>query len=130
MFSFECFCYKLFSILESFSFSSSNESDDSVIDSTKNGSGESLTVIGELAIFDENVIPEGCDPKLYDLTFKLRSQRHEIEQNIEMFKKKIMSLNTNLVSANAELDITINEMKRNRNELKAYKVGFLLTHYN
>lgn len=84
--------------------------------------------MGQLAIFDENVIPEGCDPKLYDLTFKLRSQRHEIEQNIDIFKKKMMSLNTNLVLANAELDITNNEMLRNRNELKAYKVRFLLIH--
>lgn len=122
------FRYKLFSIIESFSSSSSNESNDSDEASSKGGSGESLTVKGQLAIFDENVIPEGYDPKLFDLTFKLRSQRYEIEQNIEMLKKKIMTLNTNLLSANAELDIINNEIKRNHNELKSYKVRFLFRH--
>lgn len=81
-----------------------------------------------LEAFNENILPVGCDPKLHALTFKLRTQRHEIEQTIENIKKKVQASNRVLNSAKVELDITNNELRRKQNELEAYRVRFLLVH--
>lgn len=112
----------MFFILESLSSSSSDESDDSDSESIKNGSGDSLTALGRLAVFDENVIPEGCDPKLFALTFELRSQRHEIEQSIESTKKQVELSNKSLSIALTELTTIENELKKKVDELEAYRV--------
>lgn len=82
--------------------------------------------MGQIAVFDENVLPEGCDPRLFSLTFELRSQRHEIEQSIENTKKKLELFNKNLSSAFSELDIIENELKQTLNELDEYRVGIVL----
>lgn len=101
-------------------------SDDSDTESVKNESGESLTALGRLAVFDENVMPEDCDPKLFALTFELRSQRHKIEQSIGNIKKKVEVSNKMLNVALAELDTINDELNKNQNELEAYRVRIIL----
>lgn len=116
---------KTFNILASLSSSSSDESEESDTESTKNASGESLTALGQIAIFDESILPEGCDPKLFALTFELRTERHEIEQSIENTKKKIELSNKNLHIANAELVNIKNDLKEHIDELEAYRVSVI-----
>lgn len=82
--------------------------------------------MGRLAVFDENVLPEGCDEKLFALTFELRSQRHEIEQSIEKTKIKAELSNKSLCVAEAELIIIENEYKKSIDELEAYQVRILV----
>lgn len=115
----------IFIVLESLS-SSSNESDNSDSESVKNGSKESLITMGQIAVFDESIIPEGCDPKLFNLTFELRSKRHEIEQSIENTKKELELSNKNLSLFYVELDDIENELKQTLNDLEAYRVNILL----
>lgn len=114
----------IFIVLESLS-SSSNESDNSDSESVKNGSKESLITMGQIVVFDESIIPEGCDPKLFNLTFELRSKRHEIEQSIENTKKELELSNKNLNLFYAELDDIENELKQTLNDLEAYRVNIL-----
>lgn len=82
--------------------------------------------MGKLRVFDENVLPEGCDPKLFALTFELRSQRHKIEQYIENIKKQMELSNKNLSLAYTELDIIENGLNHNVDELEAYRVSKVL----
>lgn len=82
--------------------------------------------MGRLAVFDENALPEGCDPKLFALTFELRSLRHEIEKSLENTRRKLEMSNKNLSSAHVEFDISENELKRNLEELDTYRVSILL----
>lgn len=82
--------------------------------------------MAQIAVFDENVIPEGCDPKLFDLTFELRSQRQEIEQLLETTGKKVELLNKNLSLAHSELGVIENELTNNIDELEAYRVRIYL----
>lgn len=102
-----------------------NESDNSNSESPKNESGESLMIMGQISGSDENVLPEDCDPKLLDLTFVLRSQRHEIEQSIENSKKKLTLFNKKLSLANAELDTIENELKQALDALESFRVRYL-----
>jgi len=113
---------KFYYFIESLSISSSDESDNSNTESVINGSGESLTIMDQIAVFDENIIPKGCDPKLFNLTFELRSQRHKIKQSIENTKKKLELSNKNLALAYKELDISENELKQTLNNLEKYRV--------
>lgn len=82
-------------------------------------------------MFDENVMPEDCDPKLFALTFELRSQRHKIEQSIGNIKKKVEVSNKMLSIAYTELDTINDELNKNQNELEAYRVRILFqfTHH-
>lgn len=104
----------------------SDISDDSESESIKIGNEDALTTAGQLTVFDESVLPEGCDPKLFALTFELRSQRHKIEQSIENIKKQMELSNKNLCLANTELDIIENGLKQNIDELEAYRVSEVL----
>jgi len=78
--------------------------------------------MNRFTVLDENVIPAGCDPKLFALTFELRSQRHSIEQSIESNKKTVELLNKSLNLAYVELDAIENDLKENVKELEAYRV--------
>lgn len=82
--------------------------------------------MGRLAVFDENVLPEGCDEKLFALTFELRSQRYEIEQSIEKMNIKVELLNKSLSLAEAESNMIENELKKNIDVLKTYQVCSIL----
>lgn len=84
--------------------------------------------MGRLAVFDENVLPEGCDEKLFALTFELRSQRHEIEQSIETTKINAELSNKSLSLAEAELVVIENELKKNIDKLEAYQVRSIFLH--
>jgi len=77
-------------------------------------------------VFDEKVLPLGCDPKLFNITLELRSKRYEIEQTIEDNKKKMDVLNTRLSLMYEEFDAIENELKQKINELEAYRVRILL----
>lgn len=74
---------------------------------------------------DESVLPSGCDPKLFALTFELRSQRHEIEQSIETNKNKFKTANNNLSLAYTELTNIENNLKKNKDKLEMNKVRIL-----
>lgn len=71
---------------------------------------------------DESHCPNGCDRKLYDLSFELRDERHSLEQKIhdgyksnETKRKEIEELNRKVPSAD-ELCIT------ERSNLLAFRV--------
>jgi len=81
--------------------------------------------MGRIAMFDENILPEGCDPKLFDITLELRSQRHEIEQSIENSKRKLEFFDKNLSLAYAELNTIENELKQTLDALEAFQVRHL-----
>jgi len=82
--------------------------------------------MSRVTVFDEKVLPLGCDPKLLNITFELRSKRYEIEKTIEDNNKKIDVLNTHLSLTYEEFDAIENELKQNINELEAYRVRILL----
>lgn len=74
---------------------------------------------------DEKVLPDGCDPKLFTLTFDLRAQRYEIEQTIESNKTKLRASNNNLSLAYTELTNIENSLKKNKDKLEINKVRIL-----
>lgn len=82
--------------------------------------------MSRVVVFDEKVLPLGCDSKLFNITLELRSKRYEIKQTIEDNKKKIDVLNTRLSLTYEEFDAIENELKQNINELEAYRVRILL----
>eukprot|EP00102_Acyrthosiphon_pisum_P018899 XP_016656109.1 PREDICTED: centromere-associated protein E [Acyrthosiphon pisum] len=104
--------------LSSSSSDGSDESDPEFI----NESAESFTAMSRVVVFDERVLPSGCDPKLFNITLELRSKRYEIEQTIEDNKKKLDVLNTRLSLTYEEFDAIENELKQNINELEAYRI--------
>lgn len=112
-------------VLDTLSSSSSNGSDESDPELI-NESAESFTAMSRVVVFDEKVLPLGCDPKLFNITLELRSKRYEIEQTIEDNKKKMDVLNTRLSLAYEEFDAIENELKQNINELESYRVRILL----
>jgi len=112
----------MYCVLDSFSSFSSDESDELESESDENTRRDSLTTMNRFTVFDENVLPVGCDPKLFALTFELRSQRHTIEQSIENNKKAVELLNKTLNLAYVELDVIENDLKENLKELEAYRV--------
>lgn len=85
--------------------------------------------MGQFLMYDENVMPEGCDPKLFALTFEMRSKRHEIEQYIESVKTKLELSRKTLDLSSAELEIIENDLKKTINELETYQVNILLMQY-
>lgn len=111
--------------LDTLSSSSSGGSDESDLEFI-NESAESFTTMSRVTIFDENVLPIGCDPKLFNITLELRSKRYEIEKTIEDNKKKMDVFNTHLSLTYEEFDTIENELKQNINELEAYRVRILL----
>lgn len=115
-------------ILDDLSSSSSDESDESD-EEIINESAESLTAMSQLPVFDDKVLPLGCDPKLYNTILELRSNRYEIEQNINDNKKKLDITYTHLSLTNAEFDIIENELKQNQNELHAFQVRMYYNNY-
>uniref|UniRef100_A0A2S2P1G3 WD repeat-containing protein 52 n=2 Tax=Schizaphis graminum TaxID=13262 RepID=A0A2S2P1G3_SCHGA len=104
--------------LSSSSSGGSDESDSEFI----NEGAESFTAMNRVTVFDEKVLPLGCDPKLLNITFELRSKRYEIEKIIEDNNKKIDVLNTRLSLTYEEFDAIENELKQNINELEAYRI--------
>lgn len=78
--------------------------------------------MGQLVVYHESVLPEGCDPALFALTFEMRSKRYEIEENIKSEKMTMEASNKKLVIAYAELDTIENELKANLAELEEYQV--------
>ncbi|XP_050529601.1 cilia- and flagella-associated protein 44 isoform X2 [Daktulosphaira vitifoliae] len=101
--------------------SSSDESDDSDSDSNDDGSIDSATLFGQM-MFDENVLPEGCDPKMFTLTFELRSKRYEIEQCIENVYNSIDLLKKKLRVKYAELDVVNQELQIKIEKLDAFRI--------
>ncbi|XP_025191573.1 uncharacterized protein LOC112591851 [Melanaphis sacchari] len=104
--------------LSSSSSGGSDESDSEFI----NESAESFMAMSREAVFDEKVLPLGCDPKLFNITLELRSKRYEIKKIIEDNKKKMDVLNTRLSLSYEEFDALENELKQNINELEAYRM--------
>ncbi|VVC33540.1 WD40/YVTN repeat-like-containing domain,WD40 repeat,WD40-repeat-containing domain [Cinara cedri] len=107
---------------DSLSSSSSDDSGDSESESENVKSDESLTTMGELGVYHENVLPEGCDPAIYALTFELRSKRYEMEKYIDSKRKIVESLNKSLLLAYAELETLENELKQNFANLETYRI--------
>lgn len=75
-------------------------------------------------MFDENVLPEGCDPKLFALTLELRSKRYEIEQFIDNVYNSVELLKKKLSSEYADLDIVNQELHVKIEKLDTYRVNF------
>ncbi|XP_015370377.1 PREDICTED: uveal autoantigen with coiled-coil domains and ankyrin repeats-like [Diuraphis noxia] len=103
------------------SSSSSDESDESEPE-YNNESGESLMAMKVPTVFDEKVLPLGCDPKLFDKTLELRSKKYEIEKNIEDIKKKLDASRTHLSLAYVELNVIEDELKQTQNELESCQI--------
>lgn len=78
------------------------------------------------AVFDEKVLPLGCDPKLFNTILELRSKKYEIEQTIETNIKKLEISNAQLMITFDELDVIENELKEIQNELEECRVIILL----
>lgn len=74
---------------------------------------------------DETVLPNGCDPKIFNLTFNLRAQRYEIEQTIESNRNKFRISNNNLSLAYTELTNIENSLMKNKEILEINKVRVL-----
>ncbi|XP_050423055.1 cilia- and flagella-associated protein 44 [Adelges cooleyi] len=106
---------------DSLSSSSSDDDDDSDSDTNDDVSIDSNTLFGQL-LFDETVLPEGCDPKLFALTFELRSNRYEIEQFIESTYREVEVLKKTLSVELAELNVIDNNVLIKTNQLDAYRV--------
>ncbi|XP_055386246.1 cilia- and flagella-associated protein 44 [Condylostylus longicornis] len=65
--------------------SQSDSSSESSIEERNDESLSSFDIIPTR--LDENVCPPGCDRKLYDLAFKLRNERHDLEEAIHVQSK-------------------------------------------
>lgn len=78
--------------------------------------------MGQLVVYHESVLPEGCDPTLFAFTFEMRSKRYEIEEHIKSEKMTVEASNKKLVTAYAQLDTIENELKKNLAELEEYQV--------
>lgn len=78
--------------------------------------------MGQFVIFDENVMPKGCDPKLFALTFEMRSNRYEIEQYISDMKKKVKSFHANLDIAIVGFEIVEDDLMKIQKDLEKSQV--------
>jgi len=77
-------------------------------------------------VFDEKVLPIGCDPKLFNTTLELRAKKYEIEQTIENNKRKLDASSTQLTSTYVELEFIEDELKQIQNELESCQVRIIL----
>lgn len=116
----------MYCVSESLLSSSSDESEESEQESDKDMKKDSLTAMNRFTVLDENVMPEGCDPKLFALTFELRSQRHAIEQSLENIKKTVELSVKNLNLSYVELNVIEDDLEENLNKLEAYRVRITL----
>jgi hypothetical protein len=82
--------------------------------------------MSRVAVFDEKILPLGCDPKLFNTTLELRSKKYEIEQTIEINKKKLDISNAQLIIHFDEVEVIENELKEIQNELEECRVIILL----
>ncbi|XP_029341420.1 cilia- and flagella-associated protein 44-like [Acyrthosiphon pisum] len=103
------------------SSSSSSESEESESE-FNNESGESIMAMSRVPVFDEKVLPIGCDPKLFNTTLELRAKKYEIEQTIEDSKRKLDASSIHLTSTLVELSFIEDELKQIRNELEACQI--------
>ncbi|XP_030059762.1 cilia- and flagella-associated protein 44 [Microcaecilia unicolor] len=85
----------------------------------------------ESDVFDDSVCPENCDPVLFDNTLQLREKRLDIEEALAEEKKvadyykkeydgllrKIKVVESNLMTAEAELEVFQREKQQKLNEL-------------
>lgn len=78
--------------------------------------------MGQLVIFDENVMPKGCDPNLYALTFEMRSNRYEIEQYMNDTKKKLKSFMANLDTSIEGFEIIEDDLRKIEEDLEKSQV--------
>lgn len=80
---------------------------------------------------DQNVCPTGCDKNLYKLSFALRDERYELENQIEKNEKTIVQEQAKLEQLSDEyLDID-SRLKSGRDSLALFRVTFLLLeHFN
>lgn len=92
-----------------------SESDDELVkDESISGSSSELEV--SIKQLNENLCPKNCDRKLYDLTFELRHERHELELTMKIKQRDVEALEMDLDSMmqrheKSEKDYTINKAK-------------------
>lgn len=69
---------------------------------------------------DENVCPVGCERTLYDLTFELRTRRHEIEQSSKDELAAIETCKATIAKLNKQLKIVEMALKVRTDDLNAF----------
>lgn len=78
--------------------------------------------MGQFVVFDENVMPKGCDPNLFALTFEMRSNRYEIEQYVNDTKKKVKSFMANLDTTIEGFEIIEDNLRKIQGDLEKSQV--------
>lgn len=104
-----------------FPLSSSSSSSESISDEDDAATIDSRE-LGTLRI-DENVLPMGCDEKLYDMAFVLRKQRYMYEFQIREEQKKIEGLCKDRDMVNKKLKLVQHDLKSNHQDLEAFMVN-------
>lgn len=68
--------------------------------------------------------PAGCDVKLYELTFELRSQRHLMENEANDENMSIENCRSNINAMNKSLKIVEVKLQKENDELSEFIVSF------
>lgn len=102
------------------SSSSSSSSSDDEDDAASIDSNE----IGPIRL-DESVCPNGCDVKLYDLTFTLRSKRHQLEETVRNEQKSIENSRKEIDFLTKQIKVVEKELNVNKEKLASFRVYFI-----
>lgn len=100
---------------------SESESEESSEDENDDASSGDSAEIGPIFI-DESVCPPGCDRRLYDLTFTLRSRRHELEKELLEENEAIDKCRAMITSCNNKIKVVQAEMDIKNDELTVFMV--------
>lgn len=106
------------------SSSSSSSSSDDEDDAASIDSNE----IGPIRL-DESVCPNGCDSSLYELTFTLRSKRHQMEESVRNEQKSIENSRKEIDFLTTQIRVVEQELNVNKEKLASFRVNFFTFSY-
>lgn len=111
------FLIKFYFIDSDSSSSSSSSSSDDDDDAASIDSNE----IGPIRL-DESVCPNGCDVKLYDLTFDLRTNRHQLEETVRNEQKSIETARKEIEFLTKQIKLVEVDLNVNKEKLASFRV--------
>lgn len=71
---------------------------------------------------DESVCPNGCEANLYDLTFILRSKRHQLEDAVRNDQKSIENSRKEIEFLTKQIKVVEQDLNVNKEKLASFRV--------
>ncbi|XP_070154334.1 cilia- and flagella-associated protein 44 isoform X2 [Polyergus mexicanus] len=104
-------------------YKESKEEDETTTTTTETSSDETNSIDTrefELAYFDENTCPPGCDKKLYDLAFSMREKRYSCEHQIKDAQQTVEIFHKEIQIQTKKLKLIESSLKKNEEDLNMF----------